>query len=133
MAATISFLVLGQHDRFIGPHKGNRKVLSGIVLRIRLPRPTVLSDSHADDKPDCPAPSVTGGWHPFTFDIQPHNLKGARSPCLYDSFYFIDPYLDDGYIGAPTGYPFKPSIYINGHNILTRKMEKLNIQIFHTV
>jgi predicted transcriptional regulator len=55
-------------------------------------------------------------------------LKGTQSKCLHYYFYFIDPYFGYGYIRVPTWCPFKLQVYINGHNILARELDKEGIK-----
>jgi hypothetical protein len=55
-------------------------------------------------------------------------LKGSQGKCLYYYFYFIDPYLDYGYIRVLTWCPFKLQVYINGHNILANELERNDIK-----
>jgi len=54
-------------------------------------------------------------------------LKGSQSKCLHYYFYFIDEYLGFGYIRVPTWLPMRMQVYVNGHDILARKLDKAGI------
>ncbi|MDR0605275.1 MAG: MarR family transcriptional regulator [Bacteroidales bacterium] len=54
-------------------------------------------------------------------------LKSDKSQCLHYYVYFIDKDLGFGYIRIPTWCPFRLQIYINGHNLLAKELDKANI------
>jgi hypothetical protein len=54
-------------------------------------------------------------------------VKGSQSKCLHYYFYFIDEYLGFGYIRVPTWLPMRMQVYVNGHDILARKLDKAGI------
>ena len=54
-------------------------------------------------------------------------LKPDQSKCLHYYVYFIDEDLGLGYIRIPTWCPFRLQVYINGHNLLSRELDKAGI------
>ena len=54
-------------------------------------------------------------------------LKPDKSQCLHYYVYFIDEVLGLGYIRIPTWRPFRLQVYINGHNLPARELEKAGI------
>jgi len=54
-------------------------------------------------------------------------VKGTQSKCLHYYFYFIDEFLGFGYIRVPTWLPMRTQVYVNGHDILARKLDKEGI------
>lgn len=64
-------------------------------------------------------------WH----DKKTHRtfLKYAKSKCLHYYFYFVHPELGLCYLRVPTWAPFRLQFYFNGHNALTRMLDKKGI------
>lgn len=54
-------------------------------------------------------------------------LKFNQSKCLHYYFYFIDKDFGLCYLRVPTWCPFRLQFYMNGHNLLARKMERKDI------
>jgi Transcriptional regulator len=54
-------------------------------------------------------------------------LKPDQSKCLHYYVYFIDEELGLGYIRIPTWCPFRLQVYVNGHNLLARELDKVGI------
>lgn len=54
-------------------------------------------------------------------------LKFDKSKCLHYYFYFIDKELDLFYLRVPTWPPFHLQFYMNGHNLLTSKLDRKGI------
>jgi predicted transcriptional regulator len=54
-------------------------------------------------------------------------LKPDKSQCLHYYIYFMDEELGLGYIRIPTWCPFRLQVYLNGHNLLARELEKAGI------
>ena len=54
-----------------------------------------------------------------------HSTLVSRSGlCLHYYFYFLDEELGLIYVRVPTWLPFRLQIYLNGHNVLARQLEK---------
>jgi hypothetical protein len=51
-------------------------------------------------------------------------FKTTRSKCLHYYFYFIDEELGLCYVRVPTWAPFRLQIYFNGHDWLSRQLDK---------
>ena len=54
-------------------------------------------------------------------------LKPDKSQCIHYYVYFIDEELGFGYIRIPTWCPFRLQVYINGHNLLAKELDKAGI------
>lgn len=54
-------------------------------------------------------------------------LLGETGKCLHYYVYFIDEEYGYGYIRIPTWCPFRLQIYLNGHNILAKQLQKNSI------
>jgi hypothetical protein len=54
-------------------------------------------------------------------------LRPDQSKCMHYYVYFIDEDLGFGYIRIPTWCPFRLQIYVNGHNLLARELDKSGI------
>jgi hypothetical protein len=54
-------------------------------------------------------------------------LKPDKSQCIHYYIYFIDEELGFGYIRIPTWCPFRLQVYVNGHNLLAKELDKLGI------
>ena len=65
-------------------------------------------------------------WH----DKQTHRtfLKPDSGKCRHDYFYFIDEELGLCYLRVPTWCPYRLQFYFNGHNWLTRQLDKHGIR-----
>jgi hypothetical protein len=64
-------------------------------------------------------------WHDKTSGRT--SLKTRQARCLHDYFYFIDQDLGLCYLRVPTWAPFRLQFYFNGHNWLSRRLEKRGI------
>jgi hypothetical protein len=65
-------------------------------------------------------------WH--NKETKKTYLRSDKSKCLHYYVYFIDKELGTGYMRIPTWCPFRLQVYINGHNILARKLDKEGIK-----
>ena len=54
-------------------------------------------------------------------------LKPRQGKCLHYYVYFIDPELGYGYLRIPTWCPFRLQLYLTGHNMLARELDKAGI------
>lgn len=55
-------------------------------------------------------------------------LKPDQSKCLHYYFYFLDKDLGLCYLRVPTWCPFRLQFYMNGHNLLAKKLDKKGIR-----
>ncbi len=55
-------------------------------------------------------------------------LKPDQSKCLHYYFYFLDKELGLCYLRVPTWCPFRLQFYMNGHNLLAKKLDKKGIR-----
>jgi predicted transcriptional regulator len=54
-------------------------------------------------------------------------LKPDKSQCIHYYVYFIDEELGFGYIRIPSWCPFRLQVYVNGHNLLAKQLDKAGI------
>lgn len=90
------------------------------VLKVRGTHPGLVHIFSAKERAtvfDLFTSKMTGHW----------TLVFRSGQCLHYYFYFLDEELGLMYVRVPTWLPFRLQIYLNGHNVLARQLEKEGI------